>query len=100
MAFLVGNFLTFREWSVHFTFYIFIFSNTLFNRFFILFKYYFFIYYLFIFNNYTSFNIFLFNILIIIIEKMIWKMSGSPSDLIGYCLLEKKNQTVWWVTDH
>ena len=46
----------------------------------------FFIYYF--FNNYTSSNIFLFNTLIIIIEKKIWRMKNSSS---GYCSLAKKN---------
>ena len=42
------------------------------------------------FNNYTSSNIFLFNTLIIIIEKMIWRMNSSSSDLMSYCSLAQK----------
>ena len=44
------------------------------------------------FNNYTSFNIFLFNTLIIIIEKKIWRMNSSSLDLMSYCSLAKKKK--------
>ena len=60
MAFLVGNFLTFREWSVRFTFYIFIFQIYFLIDFLFYFLSYLNIIFSFIifFNNYTSFNIF------------------------------------------
>ena len=43
------------------------------------------------FNNYTSSNIFFIQYLIIIIEKKIWRMNSSPSDLMSYCSWAKKN---------
>ena len=78
------NFCTIWRMNSDFYLYLLIFSNTLSNRLSISFKYYFFIHYLFFFNNYTSSNIFLFNTLIIIIEKKIWRMNSSPSDLMSY----------------
>ena len=42
------------------------------------------------FNNYTFSKIFLFNTLIIIIKKMIWRMNSSSSDLMSYCSWAKK----------
>ena len=79
----------FREWTVTFTFELPTFSNTFSNRFFIplsiSFKYYFFHLLFILFLIITHLPAFSLQYLIIIIEKNIWRMNSSPSDLMSYC---------------
>ena len=85
-----ANFYT--VWRMNRDFYLYLptFSNTLSNRLSISFKYYFFIHYLFFLITTHLPTFFLFNTLIIIIEKNIWRMNSSSSNLMSYRSLGKK----------